>query len=178
MLYPLSMSVQTRISSVLLSLSLSLSLAAPAGAAAISGSVFDATRALANRADFTPLAGVTVRAFRDGGDGVPNGADDKPAGEAVTVTNGLYEINVSGSGLYWIAVDSHSINASSSMTGNRPWAEQTFGPAGALCEDGNGATKASALAGPCYGGRSRSASDNATALATSEHVASVRVNDE
>jgi hypothetical protein len=168
------MSVQIRFSAVLLS----LSLAVPAGAAAISGSVFEDTRALANHADFAPRAGVTVRAFRDGGDGLPNGADDKPAGEAVTAANGVYEINVAGNGLYWIAVDSHSINASSATTGNRAWAEQTFGPAGALCEDGNGATKARTLAGPCYGGRSRSASDNAAALATSEHVASVRVNDD
>jgi hypothetical protein len=168
------MSVQIRFSALLLS----LSLAVPAGAAAISGSVFDDTRALGNRADFAPLAGVTVRAFRDGGDGLPNGADDKPAGEAVTAANGLYEINVAGNGLYWIAVDSRSINASSSTSGNRPWPEQTFGPAGALCEDGNGATKARTIAGPCYGGRSRSASDNASSLATSEHVATVRVNDD
>src|SRR5438067_1169580 len=128
MLYPLSMSVQIRFSAVLLS----LSLVVPAGAAAISGSVFDDTRALANRADFAPLAGVTVRAFRDGGDGLPNGADDKPAGEAVTVANGLYEINVAGNGLYWIAVDSRSINAASSITGNRPWAK----PLPALADDG------------------------------------------
>jgi hypothetical protein len=157
---------------------LSLSLAAPAGAVTISGSVFDDTRALANRADFAPAAGVTVRAFRDGGDGLPNGADDQPVGHAVTAANGLYEISVAGKGLYWIAVDSRSINASASTSGGRPWAEQTFGPAGALCEDGNGATKARTVAGPCYGGRSRSASDNAAALATSEHVASVRVNDD
>src|SRR5206468_1623182 len=67
----------------LFSAALAALLAAPLGAATISGSVFDDTRALANRADFAPLPGVTVHAWRDGGDGLPSGADDKAAGDAV-----------------------------------------------------------------------------------------------
>jgi hypothetical protein len=161
----------------LLAAALSALLAAPLGAATISGSVFDDTRALANHTDFAPLAGVTLHAWRDGGDGLPNGADDRAAGDAVTLANGAYELNVPASGLYWVAVDSRSIVASSSTTGNKPWAEQTFGPAGALCDNGSGNAMPRETAGPCYAGRSGARSDDAHALATSDHIASVRAAD-
>src|SRR2546421_4576233 len=48
---------------------------------------------------------------------------------------------------YWIAVDSRTIAPSSASAafGARPWAEQTFGPAGALCDNGNGDRKSTRL---------------------------------
>src|SRR5436853_4876094 len=108
-------------------------LALPMTAATITGFVFDDTRALANRADFTPLSGVTIHVYRDGGDATADGKDDTAAGDAVTATNGAYSVTVPAAGLFWVAVDSHSIKPSPA------WAEQTFGPIGALCADSSGA---------------------------------------
>jgi parallel beta-helix repeat protein len=142
-------------------------MALPLYGATINGTVFDDTRSLANRADFAPLAGVTIHAYREGGD---------LAGDAVTHPNGAYSITVPAAGAYWIAVDSHSIKPTSSINGNDvPWAEQTFGPAGAVCDNSNGNTRTLTVAGPCYGGRSASRGDDARSFATAKHLASIRV---
>src|SRR5205085_1038143 len=78
----------------------------------------------------------------------------------------------------WIAVDSHSIPATTRVPNTEdPWAEQTFGPLGALCDDGTGNARARNAAGPCYAGRFGGKSDDANALATSKHVALARVTD-
>jgi len=144
-------------------------------AATISGSVYDDTRALANRADFTPLSGVSVRVYHDGGDGISDGGDDRAAGQAVTAANGAYRVEVAGDGLYWVTVDSRTISGSSSSNGGSAWAEQTFGPVGALCDNGRGGVLTHSVEGPCYAGRSGLRSDDARSLATAEHVAGARV---
>jgi len=142
-------------------------MALPLCGATINGTIYDDTRSLANRADFAPLSGVTIHAYRDGGDKVS---------DAVTGTNGAYSINVASAGAYWIAVDSHSIKPTSSINGSEiPWAEQTFGPAGALCDNLNGTTRTLAVAGPCFAGRSASRGDDARTLATAKHLASISV---
>lgn len=160
----LYMPVQNRI---LLAVAAAALIAVPASAATISGSIFDDTRALANRADFTPLSGVAVHVYRDGGDGSPDGKDDTAAGDAVTTANGEYSVTVANAGLYWVVADSHSIKPAGA------WAEQTYGAIGALCENGSGVTRQHVTAGPCYGGRT-TASDNARSLATSEHLIAAR----
>ena len=54
------------------------------------------------------------------------------------------------------------------------WAEQTYGPAGSSCANGIGGTAVRVSAGPCYGGRSATLSDDlATWHAGAEHLARV-----
>lgn len=134
----------------------------------IGGSVYNDPPALALRQHFTPLANVTVKLYRDGGDRVP-GADDVAAGTATTNAAGVYSFRVQRAGDYWVAVDSRSIRADA-------WAEQTFGPSGALCGNPDGDARATYFEGACFGGRTN-ASDDASALVTSEHVAGVTLRD-
>lgn len=131
----------------------------------IAGSIYEDPPALALRQHFTPLAGVALRLYRDGGDRVP-GADDAAAGMATTDPKGVYGFRVSQPGDYWVVVDSRTIAPA------QAWAEQTFGPSGALCARPDGVAQATYFEGPCFGGRT-AASDDASALATSEHVAGV-----
>jgi len=154
---------------ILLAVAATALIAVPMNAATISGSIFDDTRALSNRADFIPISGAAIHIYRDGGDATADGKDDTPAGDAVTTANGEYSVNVASAGLYWVVVDSHSIKPAGA------WAEQTFGAIGALCDGGNGTARMHAAVGPCFGGRSGARSDDARSLATAEHVAGARV---
>ena len=131
----------------------------------IAGSVHQDQPALALRQHFIPVANVTVKLYRDGGDRVPT-VDDAAVGATKTDARGVYGFQVERTGDYWVAVDSRTIG-----TGGA-WAEQTFGPSGALCGHSDGTVRATYFEGPCFGGRT-SASDDASTLATSEHVAGV-----
>ena len=55
------------------------------------------------------------------------------------------------------------------------WAEQTYGSAGARCSNGAGGTVTLGAAGGCYGGQRGAQSDDASTLATAEHVTRVVV---
>ncbi|HYM60662.1 MAG TPA: right-handed parallel beta-helix repeat-containing protein [Thermoanaerobaculia bacterium] len=143
-----------------------------AGGKSVNGRVV-AERDASGAADGRP--GVSVKLYRDGGDGLPNGADDVLAGETRTRSDGTYSIGVGGAGTYWIAVDSRSVTPSARLMspGAEVWPEQTRGPIGGLCADGRGGTRELSAAGPCFGGRRAGVSDDARDLATSEHVARV-----
>ena len=130
----------------------------------IAGGVYDDRPALALRANFIPLAGVTVKLYRDGSEGAI-------ATARTAAKTGVYVFSGLTPGSYHVAVDSRTIEAPGA------WAEQTFGPAGALCIRPDGTPRALTLEGPCFGGRS-AASDNATTLATSEHVAAVSLREQ
>ena len=134
-----------------------LALATAAGAATISGTIFDDPRAFAFRNDFRPLSGATVMLYRD-------------AGERVATTHagndGTYSFASIADGSYWIAVDPR--NASH-------WPEQTYGPTGAVCDNGVGSTTTLVAPGPCYGGRFASQNDDAHQLTTAKHVARINV---
>jgi len=123
----------------------------------IAGGVYEDRPALALRTSLLPLGGVTVRLYRD------NAVVDTTR----TKADGLYAFRVGSNGDYSVAVDSRSIRADA-------WAEQTFGPAGAQCARPDGTTIANQSEGPCFGGRS-SKSDDPSSLATSEHVALVKL---
>ncbi len=131
----------------------------------IGGGVYEDRPALALRTNFTPLKGVTVKLYADGGDNTPS-ADDALVDTTTTNEAGLYVFRLSREGEYWVAVDSRSVR------GGELWAEQTFGPARGLCARPDGSSVRIPLEGPCFGGRT-AASDNAGALATSEHVSGV-----
>lgn len=135
----------------------------------IGGSVYEDGPALALRQHFIPITGVTAKLYRDGGDRVPS-ADDVAIGNATTNAAGVYSFRVSRAGDYWVTIDSRSIRR------GQAWPEQTFGPSGALCAHPDGTARATYFEGPCFGGRTE-ASDNAWALATSEHVAGVTLRD-
>jgi hypothetical protein len=53
------------------------------------------------------------------------------------------------------------------------WAEQTYGIAGAWCDDGAGGVSELGAAGACYGGQASTVSDDASTLAGAEHVTRV-----
>ena len=134
---------------------LALLLCSPLAAETISGTVYLDPPALAVRADFTPTA-ANVKLYRDGG--------NAPVAEIAT-PNGHYEFAGLSAGTYEVVVDSKSI-------GKQVWAEQTFGPAGAVCAQTDGTTRTNFFEGTCVGGRSL-ASDDASSLATAEHIARV-----
>jgi hypothetical protein len=131
-------------------------------AGVIAGGVYDDQIALAVRPNFVPAAGVAVKLYRDGGDRTPT-ADDAISATTRTDAAGVYVFPSLPPGDYWVVVDSRSF-------GHGAWPEQTFGPAGSLCARTDGSTAATYFEGACMGGRSF-ASDDASALVTSEHVA-------
>lgn len=137
---------------------------------AIAGAVYDDRAALAVRANFVPLAGVTVKLYHDGGDRTPS-ADDALMATDATNKAGVYVFPAKPAGDYWVAVDSRSIPPAAGA-----WAEQTYGPGGSLCARPDGITQANNFEGACVGGRSF-ASDDASSLVTSEHVAFVSSSD-
>ena len=147
---------------------LAIAVAVPALAHAqtllIGGGVYEDRPALAMRTSFLPLGGVTVKLYRDGGDRAPS-ADDAMIATTATKKDGLYAFRVNQTGNYWVSVDSKTIHASA-------WPEQTFGPAGSLCARPDGTSVTTHVEGACFGGRTFN-SDEASALATAEHVAAV-----
>src|SRR5437016_147784 len=96
-------------------------IAASAAAATISGTVFEDARALASRSDFRPIGGANVLLFRDGGDRMPDGVDDKLVATTQAAADGTFAFHVAD-GTYWLAVDSRFSVARDA------WAEQTYGP--------------------------------------------------
>src|SRR4051812_7192848 len=113
-----------------------LLLCSPLAAETISGTVYLDPPALAVRADFIP-APASVKLYRDGG--------SAPLAETATAS-GRYEFTGLSAGTYEVVVDSKSI-------GKQVWAEQTFGPAGAVCAQTNGTTRTNFFEGACVGGR-------------------------
>ncbi|HEX7707849.1 MAG TPA: right-handed parallel beta-helix repeat-containing protein [Thermoanaerobaculia bacterium] len=131
----------------------------------VAGGVYYDRGALATRTNFAPLPGVTVKLYRDSGNRTPASTDTLVA-TAATDASGVYVFTLDRAGEYWVAVDSRSISPMGS------WAEQTFGPAGALCVQPDGSFRTNWFEGACFGGRSL-ASDDASLLETSEHLALV-----
>ena len=75
------------------------------------------------------------------------------------LTNGTgdYSFGNVGPGVYWIFVDSKRVTANAGLNGGfvqgDVWAEQTYGTAGAQCDDGAGGVTQLGAAGVCFGGR-------------------------
>jgi parallel beta-helix repeat protein len=128
----------------------------------IGGGVFEDRAALAVRTGFVPIANATVKLYRDGSETAL--ATTKTGGGGMYVFRGL------SAGDYRVAVDSKTLSANA-------WAEQTFGPAGSLCASPDGSSRSTWFEGACFGGRTPSRSDDASTLATSEHVAFVSLRD-
>jgi cyclophilin family peptidyl-prolyl cis-trans isomerase len=140
----------------------------------VSGTVFEET---AGGRKGRP--GVRVSLYRDGRDRQADGRDDRPAGSTATGADGRYSFGRLPAARYWLVVDSATLTPAAGLndaaTKAAAWAEQVSGPAGSLCADGQGATSPNAASGHCFGGRRASVSDDASRLATAEHVAGVSV---
>lgn len=127
--------------------------------------------------DQQALENVEVHLFKDGGDGVADGADDTYEQTVFTNNQGKYIFQVGEEADFWVVVDSKTGELSDGTT----WAEQTYGPIGAVCTDGSGNETIKTGAGHCFGGRRGDQSDNLSAtpvpadLANAEHLAGVTV---
>ncbi|MEZ5596734.1 MAG: LamG-like jellyroll fold domain-containing protein [Pseudomonadales bacterium] len=119
------------------------------------------------------VSGASVYLYADGGDGVADGVDDILVDTTTTAANGSYSFLVDA-GTWWVVVDSRTVTASAGLNATHAdtetWADQTWGSNGAV--DGPGYL---AVAGELYGGRVAGTSDDAAALATSQHVTRVIV---
>jgi hypothetical protein len=105
------------------------------------------------------FSGAIVELYIDDGDGAIDAGDLLYAAVA-TDAAGLYSFAGLGNATYWVVVDSKSIG------GPNVWAEQTYGD--------DSATALLDL-GVRYGGRNAVVSDDATTLATAEHVSRVNL---
>ncbi len=123
----------------------------------ISGRVFEDFGSLGSAfsaGEDTGISGVRVAIFRDDGDGIFDASRDLPYAVTITNASGGYNFSI-GRGLYFIAVDSKSVNTTHGINPGYSiediWAEQTFGVSW------NGSTHAG---GEKFGGRNASVSDN------------------
>lgn len=109
-----------------------------------------------------------VLLYRDGGDGRADGADDRLLSRSeARCEDGAFSLDRgSETGDFWVVAAAPK-RATGGVT---VVAEQTSGSAGALCLGNEGPVTLNA-AGACFGGRNPSRSDDATGLASSDHVA-------
>ena len=141
----------------------------------VSGTVYndvDADAAVGEVGEGT-FRNVTVRLYRDDGDGVIE-ATDPWVQDVTTNASGQYTFaNVADGYSYWVVADSKTIGDPADVGAylignlNNVWAEQTYGD--------DWSTGGAVDLGARYGGRNAATSDNASALLTSEHVARVAV---
>jgi len=147
------------------------------GTHSISGTIYEDVNGDAQSGDFSGRNSVTVRLFRDGGDGLANGADDIFVTSTLTAGGGAYSFTGLTDDTYWVVVDSKTITPSQGTAApSSVWAEQTYAVTGGM----DGAASFLSASGALYGGRDPNVSDNSTnaagSLATSEHVTRVIVN--
>ncbi|UCH19770.1 MAG: DUF2341 domain-containing protein, partial [Deltaproteobacteria bacterium] len=140
------------------------------GGNTISGAVYNDINGDGNLADAVAVASVAVDLYLDGGDGQPDGGDDSPAGTATTDGSGSYSFSGLSDGTYWVVVDSKTLSADTNV-----WAEQTYGSAGAWCDNGSGTAVERAGSGACFGGQLATASDDASLLNSAQHATRVTV---
>lgn len=108
----------------------------------VSGRIVEDVEADGNRLE--GRGGVRVLLFRDGAPAPAATAETDAAGEYV-----LHPI----AGTYWLTVDGRGITpAGGASAGAAVQAEQTFGPAGAVCAAVDGKTVTRAAPGACFGG--------------------------
>jgi len=150
---------------------------AAVGPFTLSGTVYEDVNGDGDLSDKVARPGVAVHLFRDGGDGLPTGADDAYLASATTDASGRYTFNSLGQEVYWVLADSRTVSPGAGGALGTVWAEQTYGAAGALCANGSGGTGERAVSGPCFGGRLGGVSDvvfptppTTATLAAAEHV--------
>jgi hypothetical protein len=143
----------------------------------ISGRVLNDVDGDANLSDATPVAGATVRVYRDVASDAP-GIETPAAGDPLLATlttdaTGRWTFANAIAGSFWVTVDSRTIVPPSLNTGfvaTDVWADQTYGPAGSLRALGPGGVEFTTADGPVVAGRTGTGSDSATSLVAAEHV--------
>ena len=144
----------------------------------ISGNISEDVNADANMADAVAFNNVTVELFLDDGDNTPD-AGDVSQGTTTTNASGNYTFSSVADGTYWVVVDSKTLDAPAGYnSGNLTniWGEQTYGSAGAQCDNyTDGSITELGTAGACYGGQNAEVSDNAAAITTAEHITKITV---
>jgi uncharacterized repeat protein (TIGR01451 family) len=140
----------------------------------LSGTVYEDVNGDAGLGDAVTRDNVTVSLYQDGGDGQPDGVDDGAPTNVTTDGVGNYTFSGLSTGTYWVVVDSKTVTPSAGTGApGDVWAEQTYGIAGAWCDDGAGGVSELGAAGACYGGQAGTVSDDASTLAGAEHVTRV-----
>lgn len=136
----------------------------------LSGQVFEDPDGDGLPDDRIPLHEVTVELWRDGGDGLPDGADDVRVWLTLTERGSFSFRQLSRDTTWWVAVDARTVSPLGSASGERWWPEQTWGGPGSLCGGANGVEERRDA--PCFGGRHPGRTDG-PGLAAREHVARV-----
>jgi hypothetical protein len=127
------------------------------GARTVTGLVLQDADGDGDLSDGLPLEQVLVEVWVDGGDGQPDGLDDRWYGATLSGPDGSFTLSELGETVeLWVSVVS--------PTDGLAWAEQTWGPAGSLCRSER------TTEGPCFGGRRPEGSDGVV-LAEREHLA-------
>jgi len=140
----------------------------------VSGSVFFSAGVHDAASVAEPAAGATVVLWYDGGDGVPDGADDHVAFSSDTDAAGTFEFpGLADNQAYWLVVPAESVTPElrAGLGASAVWPEQIWGPAGAFCDGVEGLS----TEGPCLGGRTTTQSDAPSELETAEHLAEVEL---
>ena len=105
---------------------------------------------------------------------------DQLVATELTSSDGLYEFEDVDNGTFFVVVDSRSLGADSYTDVNLGvgdvFAEQTYGSAGSLYNDGTGEVITTSD-GVLFGGRTGTGSDDLSSLATAEHVTLVELSD-
>ena len=132
------------------------------------GDVFD---------DNVKVVGATVYLYVDAGIVGEIDVADALVRTTTTDAGGSYSFTGLGDSIYWVVVDSTTIDPDAGFNGGfssgDAWAEQTYGVAGSVTFAGS--YSYAATAGALYGGMQSGTSDNAAALTTAEHVTRVIV---
>jgi uncharacterized repeat protein (TIGR01451 family) len=133
----------------------------------ISGAVSEDVNGDADLGDAVGYAGATVHLYRDSGNAVIDGGETL-IDTTTTDGSGNYSFTGLSDGTHYVVVDSKTLAAAGyngSFTIDDIWASQTYAVSGA-------ATGAAftATSGAFYGGRNIGTSDDASDLATAEHV--------
>lgn len=135
----------------------------------IEGNIFEDVDGDSNLADGVGVASVDVHLYQDTDGVVGISAGDAFIASTITDGSGAYTFTGLLDGTYFVVVDSSTITPSLAFSGS-PWAEQTYGVAGAVVADGSGGTTSLTTAGSAFGGKQGDVSDNASSLVTAEHV--------
>ena len=135
----------------------------------IEGNVLEDVNGDSSLADAVGVDGVTVSLYQDSDGTAGISAGDVLLTSVATSGGGFYSFVGLTDDTYFVVVDSQSITPSVAFSGS-PWAEQTYGVAGALAADGVGGTNVLGSAGAAFGGRLGDASDDASNLLSAEHV--------
>ncbi len=145
----------------------------------IEGNIVEDVNGDANTGDAVGVAGAGVYLYQDTDGTAGASAGDLQISSTITDGAGFYSFVGLLNDDYFVVVDSRTIGPdagfNSGFTQTDVWAEQTYGVAGAVADDGAGGTRILGASGAAFGGKSAGTSDDASSLPTAEHVTYVGI---